>query len=129
VVLTDTVGFIRDMPKDLFAAFRATFEEIADADLLLEVLDGSNAERDDHVETTERLLAELELDRIPRLRVFSKADLLPEEERRRLELEPRSTAFSALDQRSIEALLDRLAAILPSSTPRHREPDVVSDFP
>jgi GTP-binding protein HflX len=117
VVLTDTVGFIRDMPKDLFAAFRATFEEIADADLLLEVVDGANPERDDHVETTERLLEELDLDRIPRLRVYSKADLLPGDERCRLDEEPRATTFSAIDQQSVTALLERLAAILPSPTP------------
>ncbi|HEX4335118.1 MAG TPA: GTPase HflX [Polyangiaceae bacterium] len=126
VVLTDTVGFIRDMPKDLFAAFRATFEEIADADLLLEVVDGSNPEKEEHVETTERLLEELELGRIPRLRVFSKADLLPEDERARLECEPQSTAFSAMDKGSVKALLDRLAAILPASASRAYEHELVA---
>jgi len=52
VVITDTVGFIRDLPKDLFAAFRATFEEAADADLLLHVVDGSDPARDQHIDTT-----------------------------------------------------------------------------
>ena len=53
VVITDTVGFIRDLPKDLFAAFRATFEEAADADLLLHVVDASDEAKDEHMRTTE----------------------------------------------------------------------------
>ena len=76
VVLTDTVGFIRDLPKDLFAAFRATFEEAADADLLLHVVDASDPARAHQIETTERLLGELDLAEIPRIVVFNKADLL-----------------------------------------------------
>ena len=75
VVITDTVGFIRSLPKDLFAAFRATFEEAADADLLLHVVDAGDPSKDDHMSTTEELLAELELDGIPRIVVFNKADL------------------------------------------------------
>src|SRR5205823_4248179 len=51
VVLTDTVGFIRDLPKDLFAAFRATFEEVADADLILHIVDARDPAKDDHIET------------------------------------------------------------------------------
>ena len=76
VVLTDTVGFIRDLPKDLFAAFRATFEETADADVLLHVVDASDPDREGHIQTTENLLAELELAGIPRILVYNKADLL-----------------------------------------------------
>src|SRR5208283_1296451 len=76
VILTDTVGFIRDLPKDLFAAFRATFEEAADADLLLHVVDAGDPAREQHIQTTERLLEELELADIPRILVFNKSDLL-----------------------------------------------------
>jgi GTP-binding protein HflX len=79
VVLTDTVGFIRDMPKDLFAAFRATFEEASDADLLLEVVDAADPEHEEHLETTNRILDELGLAEKPRIRVFNKADKLEEE--------------------------------------------------
>ena len=50
VIVTDTVGFIRDLPKDLFAAFRATFDETQDADLLLHVVDASDPCRDEHVD-------------------------------------------------------------------------------
>ena len=76
VVLTDTVGFIREMPKDLFAAFRATFEEASDADLLLEVVDASDPEHEDHLETTAAILEELGLASRPRLRVYNKTDRL-----------------------------------------------------
>ena len=75
VVVTDTVGFIRNLPKDLFAAFRATFEEAADADLLLHVVDASDPARDDHVRTVMSVLEELELLEIPRLLVCNKIDL------------------------------------------------------
>ena len=77
VVLTDTVGFIRDMPQDLFKAFRATFDEAADADLLLHVLDISSAEAWDQEKTTEQILDQLELTEKPRLTVLNKADMLP----------------------------------------------------
>jgi GTPase len=77
VVLTDTVGFIRDMPQDLFKAFRATFDEAADADLLLHVLDISSSEAWDQEKTTEQILEQLELMTKPRLTVLNKADLLP----------------------------------------------------
>ena len=76
VVITDTVGFIRNLPPDLFAAFRATFEEAADADLLLHVVDASDEAKEEHMATTEAVLTELDLDPIPRLVVFNKADLL-----------------------------------------------------
>lgn len=121
-VVTDTVGFIRNMPKDLFAAFKATFEEIADADLLLEVVDASNAEKDDHVETTEKLLGELELDQVPRLRVYSKADQLAPEERTFLDQEEGSVVLSALDPASVKRLVERIgAALMHSAAPRPAE--------
>ncbi|MDD9946278.1 MAG: GTPase HflX [Myxococcales bacterium] len=75
-VVTDTVGFIRNLPKDLFNAFRATFEEAADADLLLHVVDASDQAHDDHIAATEMLLAKLDLDQIPRLTVLNKTDRL-----------------------------------------------------
>src|SRR3954465_13718431 len=84
VVITDTVGFIRDLPKDLFAAFRATFEETADADLLLHVVDAADPARQKHIDTTENLLTDLDLIQIPRILVFNKADLLPPVEAIRL---------------------------------------------
>jgi small GTP-binding protein len=111
-ILTDTVGFIRDMPKDLFAAFKATFEEAADADLLLEVVDSSNPEQDQHEQTTESLLRELELEHIPRLTVRNKVDLLSPDERAVVKADARSVGLSALDPGTTNVLLQRLVVEL-----------------
>jgi GTP-binding protein HflX len=113
VVITDTVGFIRDLPRDLFAAFRATFEETADADLLLHVVDAGDPARDQHIETTEALLTELDLIHIPRILVFNKADLVDKGEARRLLLGRRDVvALSATDRESTRPLLAMIAARL-----------------
>jgi len=110
VVLTDTVGFIRDLPKDLFAAFRATFEEAADADLLLHVVDASDPARDQHIETTEALLTELELIHIPRILVFNKVDIVPPAEAIRLTRGRGDVvALSATDRESTRGLLAKIA--------------------
>ncbi len=110
VIITDTVGFIRDLPKDLFAAFRATFEEAADADLLLHVVDAGDPARDQHIETTEALLAELGLDEIPRILVFNKVDLVEPAEARRLGLGRRDVAtVSATDRETTRKLLAMIA--------------------
>ncbi|APR82019.1 GTP-binding protein HflX [Minicystis rosea] len=110
VVITDTVGFIRDLPKDLFAAFRATFEEAADADLLLHVVDAGDPARDQHIETTEALLTDLDLIHIPRILVFNKSDLLDKGEVRRLLLGRRDVvAVSATDRESTRPLLAMIA--------------------
>lgn len=74
VVLTDTVGFIRELPKDLVAAFRATLEEMADADLLIHVIDASDPDRDQHIATVSDILEELELSSKPRMLVYNKCD-------------------------------------------------------
>ncbi|HEX6136165.1 MAG TPA: GTPase, partial [Casimicrobiaceae bacterium] len=75
IVLSDTVGFIRELPHDLVAAFRATLSEAADADLLLHVIDASAANRDEQIEAVDGLLAEIGADGVPRLRVLNKCDL------------------------------------------------------
>jgi GTPase len=75
VRVADTVGFVTDLPKDLVNAFRATLEELREADLLLHVLDASNQQWPRQARAVEAILHQLELDRTPRLRVFNKADL------------------------------------------------------
>ena len=109
VVLTDTVGFIRGMPKDLFAAFRATFEEASEADLILEVVDASDPEQDEHLETTAKILSGLDLDRTARLRVYNKIDRVPPEEVAGFEAEPSSVCISALSRATTMQLLDRVS--------------------
>ncbi len=77
VVVTDTVGFIADLPADLVAAFRATLEELKDADLLLHVVDVADPRMEAKIASVDGLLAELKVEEVPRLMVFNKADLLP----------------------------------------------------
>jgi GTP-binding protein HflX len=111
VVLTDTVGFIRDMPQDLFTAFRATFDEARDADLLIHVLDVSNPESLDQERTTEQLLDRLELDQKPRLTVLNKADRLPDAAPSNLRGKD-SVFLSAATGAGIDDLLVRISEIV-----------------
>jgi len=75
LVLSDTVGFIRDLPHDLVAAFRATLAEAADADLILHVIDGSIEQRDEQVDAVDRVLEAIGAAAVPRLRVLNKIDV------------------------------------------------------
>jgi GTPase len=77
VIITDTVGFIRSLPKSLMGAFRATLEELQDADLLLHLVDCTNPRFEEQIEQVEEILSELDLSVKPRLLVFNKMDLLP----------------------------------------------------
>ena len=79
VVLADTVGFVSDLPHELVAAFRATLEETRNAALLLHVVDAAAANRPRLIADVEAVLAEIGADEIPRLEVWNKIDLLPEE--------------------------------------------------
>ncbi|UEX79906.1 GTPase HflX [Spiribacter halobius] len=74
-VLADTVGFIRDLPPQLVAAFRSTLEEVVEAELLLHVIDASDPGRDDNAAEVDAVLAELGADEVPQLRVYNKVDL------------------------------------------------------
>lgn len=105
IVLSDTVGFIRDMPKDLFAAFRATFEEAQDANLLLELVDAADEEEETHRRETEKLIEELGLSSVPRLRVYNKADRIAPERAEELGREPDTLVISALDYESLRPLI------------------------
>jgi GTP-binding protein HflX len=78
VIITDTVGFIRSLPKSLLGAFKATLEEMRDADLLLHVVDSSNPRFEDQIIQVQKILEELELGDKPQLLVFNKTDLLTE---------------------------------------------------
>ena len=78
VSLSDTVGFIRDLPHGLVDAFQATLQEAVDADLLLHVVDGSNPAYPEQIEHVQRVLAEIGADHIPQLLVFNKMDALDE---------------------------------------------------
>jgi GTPase len=112
VVLTDTVGFIRDLPPDLVEAFRATLEELDEADLLVHVVDASDDSRDEHIDAVDKILADLELAEKQRLVVFNKIDKLgPGEAARRAE-QAGAIAVSARDPRTFGPLLDAIERAL-----------------
>jgi len=75
VVMSDTVGFITNLPHDLVAAFRATLEATAEADLLLHVIDSASSGRERQIEAVDKVLAEIGADSVPQLRVYNKLDL------------------------------------------------------
>ncbi len=129
VVMSDTVGFIRDLPKDLFAAFRATFEEAADADVLLHVLDASDPAVDEHQKTTEALLAQLELDRMPRIVVYNKSDRIEPGHAAALIQEHDAVAVSALDKASLAPLLRRIEQqLFPAPPPPLIDDDLFDEY-
>jgi GTP-binding protein HflX len=112
VIVTDTVGFIRDLPADLVNAFRATLEELGDADLLLHVVDASDPRHADRIVAVERILADLELSGKPRLLVFNKVDRLPPGEGEALAHQRGGVAVSAVSRGGLPDLLHRCDRIL-----------------
>ncbi len=111
ILVTDTVGFIRDLPGDLIAAFLATLEELRDADLLVHVIDGASDRCEKQLEVVEDLLDTLELGRIRTLRVFNKADRAAPERLSNLCRRYQGIPISALDPSTLTALLDRLESL------------------
>ena len=105
VIITDTVGLIRELPKDLMGAFRPTFEELQESDLLIHLVDISNPCFPDHIEAVEKILNELDLDHIPSLRVFNKEDKLGQEEVEAICQRHGGVAISALRPESLGKLL------------------------
>ena len=105
VVVTDTVGFIRDLPKDLVSAFRATLEELEDADLLLHVIDASNPRFEQQIASVENILSELQLHEKSRLLVFNKIDKIGKEEATNLAVRYNAVTVSALDPSTFGPLL------------------------
>lgn len=111
-ILTDTVGFIRELPEDLAKAFRATLEELGEADLLLHVVDASNPDFADQIMSVNEILDDLALDNIPTLILMNKADRLTEEEKEELSQSYPYLFTSAIDPEQIAKLRDHLAAAL-----------------
>jgi GTPase len=107
--VADTVGFITDLPKDLVNAFRATLEELREADLLLHVLDAANPQWPRQRRAVETILHELELDRTPRLLIFNKCDLAVPEAAH----EPQTLCVSARTGAGIDTLRAALSELLP----------------
>lgn len=138
VIITDTVGFIRDLPEDLVNAFRATLEELVEADLLLHVVDAADPQLDTKMEAVQKILESLEAPQdnpresgtgyrrkdgkgappkktaadIPRLVVLNKADLLDSMESNALARKFRGVSISARDKIGIDALIERCEEII-----------------
>lgn len=114
VLLADTVGFIRHLPHKLVEAFRATLEQVADADLLLHVIDCSAQERDDTIKHVVTVLEEIGADAIPRLDVFNKIDLIGNEPRidRGENDRPQRVWVSAQQRIGLELIENSLAELL-----------------
>ena len=123
VILSDTVGFISDLPHQLVAAFRATLEEVLGADLVLHVRDISADETEEQAHDVETILEELGLDRdVPRIEVWNKTDRLGDEERAAREAQavrnPDVIATSALTGAGIDVLTAAIEAHLANETTR-----------
>jgi GTP-binding protein HflX len=96
------VGFIKDLPRDLMGGFRPTFDELRESDLLIHLIDVSHPRFPEHIESVEKILLELKLDGIPRLRVFNKEDKLSREEAEAVCQKYGDISISALRSESLE---------------------------
>ncbi|HET6513938.1 MAG TPA: GTPase HflX [Thermodesulfovibrionales bacterium] len=112
VIITDTVGFIRDLPNDLVAAFKSTLEELEDADLLVHLVDISNPRFEEHMASVERILEELNLAHKQQLLVFNKTDRVSAEVAANVRMRFNAIAISAVDPSSLKPFLDAIEAHL-----------------
>ena len=112
VIITDTVGFIRDLPEDLMEAFAATLEELHDADLLLHVVDASSPRMEDQIKTVEGILRKLELDRIPVVLVLNKIDRLDPGQTVDLSKNLKGIPVSALNPKTFSGLLQEMERLI-----------------
>ena len=126
IILADTVGFIRNLPKELMDAFRATLEELEAADLLVHVADASHPDLLQQISAVETILAEMELDRVPRLLVLNKWDQLAAPARAELaDAFPLALPVSAKSGDGLNSLLEQLETDLLT---RNRPP-IIPDMP
>jgi GTP-binding protein HflX len=122
VIVTDTVGFIRDLPEDLVAAFRATLEELSDAHLLLHVVDAAAPDPERRIEAVREVLAKLDLADTPELLVFNQIDRLPAGVGRAIAARHGGVAVSALERTGLGELLSGAERILWREEPEGRPP-------
>ena len=126
IIMADTVGFIRNLPTELMDAFRATLEELEAADLLLHVADASHPDLLQQISAVETILAEMELDRMPRLMILNKWDQLEAPARAELaDAFPHALTISAKNGEGCKALLEELELLLL----RHPASMVATDAP
>ncbi len=119
-ILTDTVGFIRNLPEELFTAFRATLDELQQADILLHVIDISNSQFENHITAVDKILEKLEINDKPRILILNKADRLTDKGLlpalcRRYD----AVAISALDKSTLQDLLQKIESFLADRSHAH----------
>ena len=112
VIITDTVGFIKNLPRDLLVAFRATLEELENAGLLLHVIDISNPRFENQIESVEKILTQLKLQDITTIRVLNKMDRIDPETVKNLEQRFMGTAISANRPATLGPLMKNLTNLL-----------------
>jgi GTP-binding protein HflX len=112
VIITDTVGFIRNLPAELIQAFKATLEELHEADLLVHVIDLSNPRFPDQVAVVENQLRELDLDKIACLKVLNKVDMVAEDFAEKMSKEYKAVCLSALNHHTFGPFLDQAQKII-----------------
>jgi GTPase len=111
LLVSDTVGFIDRLPHALVAAFRATLEETADADLVLHVIDAAAPDRDRRMNAVQQVLEEVDAADVPLIEVYNKCDALTADERRRLtDLDPAALCISALTGQGVDELVDTITS-------------------
>ncbi len=108
IIITDTVGFIRDLPEALMSAFRSTLEELDDADLLIHLVDVSNPRFEQHISSVERILEELGLSDKERILVFNKIDRIGREELGNILARYGGIGISALERKTFSVLLQAI---------------------
>ena len=119
ILLADTVGFIDRLPHQLVAAFHATLEEVAGADLLLHVMDASASDRDRRTAAVRSVLAEVGAELVPTIELFNKVDLLSTAEREGLQAShPEALWVSALEQTGRTDVIDAIAKALAMTAER-----------
>jgi GTP-binding protein HflX len=111
-LITDTVGFIQKLPTRLIAAFRATLEEVIDADLLLEVVDIQHENAVEQSETVNEVLTELESENKPKVTALNKIDLLDDPSDVDTTLFPNAVPISALNKVGLDALCEKITQVL-----------------
>ena len=112
VIITDTVGFIRDLPDELVAAFHATLEELRDAVLLMHVVDAASPDIELRIEAVHKVLEGLGLNKIPELLILNQVDRLPEGVGESIARRHGGIAVSALKKQGLRELLERSEEIL-----------------
>ncbi|MCF8025212.1 MAG: GTPase HflX [Desulfobacteraceae bacterium] len=126
VIITDTVGFIKDLPQELRVAFRATLEELESADLLLHVIDAANEAYNEQIASVAKILNELNLNHIPVINVINKSDLIDSETHDRIISETGGVAVCAKKAETLHTLIEKMEAEIADpgvQVDRHPESD------